>query len=596
MPSMQRLKEDITVRFDFPSLRRCTWLRLTWWNEYLTALDLRFNDKEQERCFKKNLEGDLLRWMLVGSTLAAVCTTFNSIATFGPELLNQGSPHDFSNFKDTRNLVFFGQILLWTVVPAILSCLIALRIFFEFFLTWHWEIVITSIMGYGSMVIVIGQLYHLTVLFGGDPDDVWKNDVTCSAEAWVLLGLNSMTTAAAFFLPLRSVVSWSVPVIGLITYIIMKVAFDDDTPPSQLLVKIALLMALSYLAWHGAFRTEKHLRTEWRAIREVQKASEQIEEQQVSIQQKSRQIQEKEKEVEATTDLVRSLQTVTKALCDTMVHLTADLRIRNADTSVTFFEQDVEGLAFTDLLNKEDQSRFAACVSRATQAHIPVCLPVTLKKQYSTSECHLVLVHRGNTELRYLIGIRVERDYPSAFEPLRSAEDEADAAVRRGSNGAAPASSTEAAAAAAATAAQATSLPGSVNQGHAFTPIIPCQINSIDEDLESDFSFTTYPKHDPPRPPKLTNFRARARTIRMILKRWNVPRDCESCCQYHTVLETIDEAVECLRQQKCDPLWSTYSQQCPRCACMNQGPKCVVCGFLVEEKPRGSSTGRSSGR
>jgi len=532
-----------------------------------------------------------LRWMLLGSTLAAVCTTFNSIATFGPELLNQGSPHDFADTKDIRNLVFFGQLVLWTLVPAMLGCLIALRVFLNFFVTWNWEMVIALIMGYGSMVIVVGQLYHLTVLFGGDPSDMWKDDVACSVEAWVLLGLNSMTTAACFFLPLRSIVSWLVPVVGLITYTGVKVATDHDSAPSQLLVKIMLLSTLSYLAWHGAARTEKHLRTEWRAIREVQKASEQIEEQQVSIQQKGREIQEKEREIQATTDLVKSLQTVTKALCDTMVHLTADLRIRNSDTSSTFFEQEVEGLAFTELLNKDDQARFAACVSRATQAQIPVCLPVTLKKQYSTSECHLVLVHRGNTELRYLIGIRVERDYPSAFEPLRPAPGEEDDDGRRGGNGAVPGANMEASAA-----AQATNLPGSVNQAHAFTPILPCQINSIDEDLESDFSFTTYPKNDPPRPPKMTNFRARARTIRMILKRWNVPRDCESCCQYHTVLESIDEAVECLRQQKCDPLWSTYGEQCPRCACMNQGPKCVVCGYVVDAQQRGGNGGRNSGR
>mmetsp|Transcript_40062 Transcript_40062/g.128527 ORF Transcript_40062/g.128527 Transcript_40062/m.128527 type:complete len:596 (+) Transcript_40062:135-1922(+) len=544
---------------------------------YLRALDFRFKDREEEHRFKDSLELDLLRWMLLGCTLAAVCTTFNSFSTFGPELLTGPETHDFSDMSDLRNIVFFGQLLLWTIVPACLGCLLALRIFQDKFKAWNWEVIVTCTMCYGIVVIVVGQLFHLTKIIGGDIE-MWKSDdVTCSAEAWVLLGLNTMTNAACFFLPVRSIVSWLVPVFGLMTYSVMKASFAT-TDAIGVVVKILLLIALSYLAWHGSANNEKHLRTEWRVLQEVRKASEKIVEQQVSIQQGAREIQEKEREIEATTDLVKSLQTVTRALCDTMVHLTSDLVIRNSDTAGTFFEKDVEGMLFTDLLTKEDQARFIMSLSRASQSNIPVCLPVTVHKQFTTSECHLVLVHRGNTELQYLVGIRTEKDNPIETQSL---------AVESRGKGAGITSAFGFGA-----------MPGAVPEPPAiFNSIIPRAIGSIDEDLESDFSFTTYPKADPPRPPKFTNSRARARTIRMILKRWNIPRDCESCCQYHTVLDSIDEAVECLRQQKCDPLWSTYNEQCPRCACMNQGPKCVVCGFAPEANPKGGrNSGRNSGK
>eukprot|EP00405_Crypthecodinium_cohnii_P033518 CAMPEP_0206527888 /NCGR_PEP_ID=MMETSP0325_2-20121206/1623_1 /ASSEMBLY_ACC=CAM_ASM_000347 /TAXON_ID=2866 /ORGANISM="Crypthecodinium cohnii, Strain Seligo" /LENGTH=359 /DNA_ID=CAMNT_0054023397 /DNA_START=893 /DNA_END=1970 /DNA_ORIENTATION=+ len=359
-------------------------------------------------------------------------------------------------------------------------------------------------MCYASMVIVIGQLYNnLTKIFGGDYH-IWNSDVSCSAEAWVLLGLNCMTTSAAFFLPLRTIVSWLVPVLGLLTYSIMKAAFEEEKQPSQILVKILLLMALSYLAMA--------------AIREVRKASEQIEEQQVSIQQKGREIQEKEREIQATTDLVRSLQTVTRALCDTMVHLTTDLVIRNSDLASTFFERDVEGMPFTDFLTKDDQARFALSISRAAQSHIPVCLPVTIYKQFSTSECHLVVVHRGVTELCYLVGIRTEKDTPAEVPIQDGMGDTDDVDIGQGQSltGTAMASFGP-------PLAPPGVMPGAIpsKEGPGFTSVMPLKgFGAIDEDLESDFSFTTYPKADPPRPPKFTNFRARARTIRMILKRW----------------------------------------------------------------------------
>lgn len=72
---------------------------------------------------------------------------------------------------------------------------------------------------------------------------------------------------------------------------------------SQIIVKILLLIVLSYLAWHGAARTEKHLRTEWRAKRELEKASEQMEQQQQVIQAKGQEVLEKDAKVKETMEL-----------------------------------------------------------------------------------------------------------------------------------------------------------------------------------------------------------------------------------------------------------------------------------------------------
>lgn len=541
------------------------------------AMDLRFSDPEEEKLFKTGLESDLLRLMLQGSLAACVVTLFNSLITAVSEGLF-ATGHDLFDLSDVRNQVFLAQLGLWTLAPAVTGCLIAMRVFSERLTSWDWEVVSSALMIYGSVVIVIGQLYNLTVLFGAEPSDIWKIQVSYTAEAWVLLGLNVMTTVAEFFLPLRSIMSWTVPSVGILAYSIFQLQRDasDSSAAFEVVVKILLLTILSFQAWRASVRVEKHMRREWWNLRELEKASVQIGEQQVAIQLKGQEVLEKETKVQETMNLVKSLQTVAKALCDTMVHLTSDLEIRDTENAAAFFEKEVEGELFYTLLNTNDQIRFTACLSRAAQSHVPVCLPVTLNKQYTSCEVHLILVHRGGTDLCYLIGIRVDKDNPYALtiadvdetsEGGRSGGSARRRAERNNLHQMAP---------------DNTNVPPGCVPDKNFNGVMPGRIGSVDEDLESDFSFTTYPKNGVPRPPKFTNYRSRARTIRMILKRWNVPRDSESCCQYHTVLESIDEAVDCLRQQKCDPLWSTYGEQCPKCSCMNQGKKCVVCGYLPD--------------
>jgi len=107
-------------------------------------------------------------------------------------------------------------------------------------------------------------------------------------------------------------------------------------------------------------------------------------------------------------------------------------------------------------------------------------------------------------------------------------------------------------------------------------------MRSIEENAESDFSFTTHARKERAdiRPPKTTSVKARARTLNLILKRWCVPRKIKSCCHYHTVLDSVEEVLDHLFQDNfCDALFSSFPEQCPRCSCMNHGTSCSVCGL-----------------
>mmetsp|Transcript_51205 Transcript_51205/g.111084 ORF Transcript_51205/g.111084 Transcript_51205/m.111084 type:complete len:189 (-) Transcript_51205:64-630(-) len=108
----------------------------------------------------------------------------------------------------------------------------------------------------------------------------------------------------------------------------------------------------------------------------------------------------------------------------------------------------------------------------------------------------------------------------------------------------------------------------------------PRQMKCIDENCESDFSASTsYHQMLSAAVPKPTPVKARAQTFRMILKRWYVPRQNKSCCHYHTVLDSIEDTLEYILQDKCEPLFSPFPEQCPRCFCMNHTTRCMVCGL-----------------
>jgi len=77
---------------------------------------------------------------------------------------------------------------------------------------------------------------------------------------------------------------------------------------------------------------------------------------------------------------------------------------------------------------------------------------------------------------------------------------------------------------------------------------------------------------------ELTHVRSRARTIRMVMRRWHVGNADASCCPYHHASRTIDEVVEYMLAQPCDCQWEALKVQCNRCSCMNNNNTCLVCG------------------
>jgi len=255
--------------------------------------------------------------------------------------------------------------------------------------------------------------------------------------------------------------------------------------------------------------------------------------------------------IEETAGLVRGLRTVANALCDIIVKLTEDLCVCSAEEPVDcFFERVMEGRSFTEVLDEGDKIRFKALVSSVSGSQVHACMPVTLKKTSSMCEAHLLLVDTGRTMPRYFLGIRVEMEHLQDSQQIEPSPDCTPPAT----------------------------FMGIVPQ----PPGIPnMEMKHYDSDQDSGFSFGTY-KNMAVETWAYTSVRARAISLKKVMPRWNIPRDATSCCQFHTVVDSIHEVADFLTDMPCEPLWNTLTGgQCPRCKsmCTQARAKCVVCGY-----------------
>lgn len=367
----------------------------------------------------RSLASEQTRWTLLGVVLITVCTTLHVLTVVAPAVFDEqeawpsglyGIVTELFNFARIRYRVFLCQLALWVVIPICLCLCLSIETFANC-LPCSVELVCTIAMVYAVSIVTLGQTYHLTLLFGRDPDEVWNTPMSFSVEAWILLELELVIIGASLFQPLRATAFWVGPFVGVTTYFMMEFLCNKEAVDPQLPFKCSGLVAVSFLACSAALRTERHRRTEWRALQQIRQLAGMME----VLEQK---LIEKEAQVQASQEWAECFQSVTSAFCDVVVQLSNDLRVCLSEPRhEAFFEGPIEGKEFALYLNTLDTLRFKDCVSRASCSPIPVSLPVTLRKLHTIDEVQLILIDRGEDEAgsgrpRYLMGICVEYDYP----------------------------------------------------------------------------------------------------------------------------------------------------------------------------------------
>mmetsp|Transcript_33061 Transcript_33061/g.70933 ORF Transcript_33061/g.70933 Transcript_33061/m.70933 type:complete len:686 (-) Transcript_33061:41-2098(-) len=84
-----------------------------------------------------------------------------------------------------------------------------------------------------------------------------------------------------------------------------------------------------------------------------------------------------------------------------------------------------------------------------------------------------------------------------------------------------------------------------------------------------------------------TDLTTRRKSIIIMMHHWNLPRNPDACCPWHTAVHAVQEVAQYEDRTACKPLWSPFlGWQCASCTCLNHAEvhPCNVCG---SERPPG---------
>lgn len=497
----------------------------------LRELDLRFHP-DQERKYKQGLQENLVVGGLACIGSATGATLFAVVPTFVREVAREEKA--FGTTFDARAWVF----LVWALNLLLMLSYILLstiRLCRGRLQSWNWEAFFVVVVSIFLFSMVFANFWHLPFIVGEDPVGLWVHDARGS-DIFMLLAIDGILTMVAMYVPVRSSVLWIPFVCAVVPFFVNTLVFQSVFTDTHMI--LFALLGLSGFAYHGALRREKTHRQKWTFEHMVEEAEEVMREQDNKIQE--------------TTAQVKGLRVVAEALCDVIVKLDSKKCVDGANPRQdAFFETKLEGRCFEDFLSEQDRSRFSKLMS-SIQVGFPACMPVTIRKKHLTSEVHLLAVDTGITrEPRYLIGMRIEAEHFTAVEEEVGRVHSGESAAVRSSSG------------------------------------MPWVSKPVKVDFEDDdISCKTYPRLATTNVPLTTPARSRALCIKKLLPRWQVPRNMNSCCQYHTAVDSVVEALELLATTSCEPLFQTFGGgQCRRCLCMcnREQRRCAVCGFALEE-------------
>merc|ERR1712241_328963 len=108
------------------------------------------------------------------------------------------------------------------------------------------------------------------------------------------------------------------------------------------------------------------------------------------------------------------MQDVASYLCDDVIQLRDDLRIEGSTRQLDLhLGRSLEGRLFSELLCEQDGERLTKIIKLANSSRIPQCISVALQATASLVAVNLLVVAAGHASVRYLVGVRYERE--SAF-------------------------------------------------------------------------------------------------------------------------------------------------------------------------------------
>mmetsp|Transcript_119454 Transcript_119454/g.266622 ORF Transcript_119454/g.266622 Transcript_119454/m.266622 type:complete len:540 (+) Transcript_119454:2-1621(+) len=356
----------------------------------------------QEHEFRKSLEPSFVIPIYAGSLGAiASClwTQYHSASNYDAEWLPK-SLQLFMIAKDACIVILsLFMLTIFTLRRRWRLCLVDL------------ELLVVVVGAIGLPIICCGSAWYAALLFGEDPFDIFGIEVGAS-ETLVLMTIILATTVSCLVVPIRSHVSWFLPMWGICVFSVVTCATASPHPHSlhTLMFYLCVMSCMSIL---GGFRNESHLRKEWLAQRNLEKQAD---------------ISEKQKQ---------GFSHLLCRLCDCLLHLGPNLEILEPCPNLEamlFRTKSIVDSNFCDYLaSRGDHDLFVAAMGRDdSEVESSGILPLHMRD----SNCHEVQVHAYYTSFRdqdgtpyHIIGIVEAGGQTHVQEPA----DQQDIFVSRGS-------------------------------------------------------------------------------------------------------------------------------------------------------------------
>jgi len=353
---------------------------------YFKVIDQRFPAR-REILFKRSLESHFLFPGYVGAFGSTISASMN---------LSQSS----IDLSDPLIALRDAAIIFNIAVSATAAMVLLMRNYSAWFKSVNIELLSIVYACLLSVSYTVNSKWHLALLFGRDPHQVFGPDVVIS-EANMGFSIVCISTFFGMFLPLRSHLSWMVHACGLTCFGV--VSFLAGSPYSKYFPRlVGILSGLAIMNWMGGFRIEQHLRERWVARCQVEKQKGLT-----------------EKQHQAFSHLLNRL-------CDCLVHLGSDFSILEPCPHLTamLFHADassLQGKCFCDYLSSaEDQARFIAVMSTGSSEEEPAgILPLHLKDSQRRDvqvHAYYTCFHDQEGSPYYVVGIVEARTRVEATE------------------------------------------------------------------------------------------------------------------------------------------------------------------------------------
>eukprot|EP00746_Dinoflagellata_sp_MGD_P145994 gnl/MRDRNA2_/MRDRNA2_78540_c0_seq1.p1 gnl/MRDRNA2_/MRDRNA2_78540_c0~~gnl/MRDRNA2_/MRDRNA2_78540_c0_seq1.p1 ORF type:complete len:541 (-),score=64.83 gnl/MRDRNA2_/MRDRNA2_78540_c0_seq1:596-2161(-) len=314
----------------------------------------------------------------------------------------------------TNIFIPVDRSMIWQTKPIAVSLYLQmLRLFVilsSFLLLVIWRrtqkdfLVVEMLSTIASVVMILtvnfSNYYRVAGFFGENPYSVWQRDHFSDTQLHLVLA--AITTGVHSFVPIRSCVSWLVPVCGISSFICSTAI--GGTPEQRPGRQVVMLALVSFCSWYGSRRNEVWSRKQWGMLYQSRDT-----------------VNEQGKELSSLEDRIQGMTALMNVQCQAVFAAGAQLQVVGNNERLEELLGPMQGRELEDMLSNTGNSRerykmivaplLDAC-NQEENARVVLVPPVTFQTATDTFDAEVIVADTGSwhgsgqEKWRYLVGLK----------------------------------------------------------------------------------------------------------------------------------------------------------------------------------------------